>query len=188
MEIFSVLPVPGEFPAQRPVTRNFDVFFDLRPSKRLSKQWRGWWFETQSRSLWRHRNANDYLGWIRAGNGIAHTHNRFPCWIMLQLWLFSWGSVNAQRTGELVTGIINTLRPRQNGRHFADDTFKCIFCNENVCIPIKISLKFVPKGPVSNIPALVQIMAWLDFWRIYASPGLNKLTTRTAVYSCKIGL
>ena len=39
---------------------------------------------------------------------------------------------------------INTLRPRQNGRHFADDIFECIFLNENVCIPIKISLKFVP--------------------------------------------
>ena len=48
---------PGEFPAQRPVTRSFDVFFDLRPNKRLNKQWRGWWFETQSYSLWRHRNV-----------------------------------------------------------------------------------------------------------------------------------
>ena len=54
---------------------------------------------------------------------------------------------------------VNTLRPRQNGRHFADGIFKCIFLNENVCIPIKISLKFVPKGPI-NIPALGQIMAW----------------------------
>ena len=49
----------------------------------------------------------------------------------------------------------NTLRPRQNGRPFADDIFKCIFLNENVWIPIKISLKFVPKGPINNIPALV---------------------------------
>ena len=55
---------------------------------------------------------------------------------------------------------INTLRPRQNGRRFADDTFKCIFLNENVRISIKISLKFVPKGPINNNPALVQIMAW----------------------------
>ena len=55
-------------------------------------------------------------------------------------------------------GPINTLRPRRNGRHFADDMFKCIF--ENVWIPIKISLIFVPKGPINNIPALVQIMAW----------------------------
>ena len=50
---------------------------------------------------------------------------------------------------------INTLRPRQNGRHFADDILKCIFWNENVTIPIEISLKFVPKGPIDNIPVLV---------------------------------
>ena len=49
----------------------------------------------------------------------------------------------------------NTLRPRQNGRHFADDTLKSIFLNENVWIPIEISLKFVPKGPIDNIPELV---------------------------------
>ena len=55
---------------------------------------------------------------------------------------------------------VNTLRPRQNGRRFADDTFKRIFLNENVRISIKISLKFVPKGPINNNPALVQIMAW----------------------------
>ena len=48
-------PVPGEFPAQRPVTRSFDVFFDL--NKRLSKQSWGWWFETLSYPLWRHRNV-----------------------------------------------------------------------------------------------------------------------------------
>ena len=46
----------GEFPSQRPVTRNFDVCFDLRLSKRLCKQSRGWWFETLSHSLWRHCN------------------------------------------------------------------------------------------------------------------------------------
>ena len=54
----------------------------------------------------------------------------------------------------------NTLRPRQNGRHFTDDTFKRIFVNENVRILIEISLKFVPKCPINNIPAMVQIMAW----------------------------
>ena len=48
---------PGEFPAQRPVTRSFDVFFDLCLNKRLSKQPWGWWFETPAWSLWRHRNG-----------------------------------------------------------------------------------------------------------------------------------
>ena len=52
------------------------------------------------------------------------------------------------------------LRPRQNGRHFPDDIFKCIFVSENVWMPIQISFKFVPKGPMNNIPTLVQIMAW----------------------------
>ena len=51
-------PVPVEFTAQRPVTRSFDVFFDLRLNKRLSKQSWGWLFETLSRPLWRHRNVS----------------------------------------------------------------------------------------------------------------------------------
>ena len=55
---------------------------------------------------------------------------------------------------------LDTLRPRQNGCHFADDSFKCIFLNENAWISIEISLKFVPKGPINNISSLVQIMAW----------------------------
>ena len=65
METFSALlaicagnsPVTGEFPAQRPVARSFDVFFDLRLNKRLSKQLWGWWFETPLRPLWRHCNV-----------------------------------------------------------------------------------------------------------------------------------
>ena len=55
---------PGEFPTQRPVTRSFDVYFDLRPNKRLSKQSWGWWFETPSRPLWRHRYAIFHFGVI----------------------------------------------------------------------------------------------------------------------------
>ena len=56
--------------------------------------------------------------------------------------------------------LLLALRLRQNGHHFADDRLKCIFFNENVSISINISLKFDPKGPNNNIPALVQIMAW----------------------------
>ena len=66
METFSTLlalcagysMVTGEFPSQRPVTRSFDVFFDLCLNKRLSKQFKRWWFETPSSLLWRHRNVN----------------------------------------------------------------------------------------------------------------------------------
>ena len=59
-----------------------------------------------------------------------------------------------------VNWTLNTLRPRQNGRHFPDDIFKWIFLNENVWISINISMKFVPRGPINNILTLVQIMAW----------------------------
>ena len=66
-------PVHGEFPAQRPVTRSFDVFFDLRPNRRLSKQWWGWWFETPSSPLRRH--CNDW---------VIHVHS---IWTSLQPFL-----------------------------------------------------------------------------------------------------
>ena len=58
--VWGILPVTGEFPTQRPVMRNFDVFFDLCLNKRLSKQWRGWWFEMPLHPLWRHCNLE---GW-----------------------------------------------------------------------------------------------------------------------------
>ena len=79
------------------------VFFVLRPNKRLSKQPRGWWFETPPWSLWRQCNDDS---------------------------------------------------------HFADDIFTSIFLNDVMWIPLTISLKFVPKDQMNNIPSLVQIMAW----------------------------
>ena len=65
METFSALlalcagnsPVTGEFPTQRPVTRSFAVFFDLRLDQQLRKRWKRLWFEAPSRSLWRHCNG-----------------------------------------------------------------------------------------------------------------------------------
>ena len=83
---------------------------------------------------------------------------------------------------------VNTLRPRQNGRHFVDDISRCIFVK--FCILIKISLKFVPMSPINNIPALVldngsapnrrQAIIWTDadpiHWRIYVSLGGDELT------------
>ena len=122
---------PGEIPAQRPVTRSLNVLFDLRPNKRLSQQSWGWWFETPSWSL------------CGQCNGLEQSikvfyHFRFP-----------------ERCK-----CLNTLRPRQNRRHLADDILKRSFLNENIWILIKISLKLVPKDPIDNIPALFQIMAW----------------------------
>ena len=75
METFSALlaicagnsPVTGEFPSQRPVTWSFDVFFEMRLNKRLRKQSRGLWFETPSRSLWRHCNETSKGRWVAIG-------------------------------------------------------------------------------------------------------------------------
>ena len=103
-------------------------------------------------------------------------------------------SIDVEKTGIYRSfpnaSTIHTLRPRQYGRHFADDILTCIFFNENCCILIKFSLKYVRKGPIDNNPALVQIMAWcrsgdkplsepmmISYRRIYASLGLNVLIT-----------
>ena len=56
--------------------------------------------------------------------------------------------------------LINILRPRQNCQNFPDDIFKCIFLNETLFITLKISLKYVHKVRINNIPSLVQIMPW----------------------------
>ena len=106
----------------------------------------------------------------------------------LGIWNDSWVVVIACYGGRMLLLLHARVRPRQNGRHFADAIFKCIFLNENVSISIKISLKYVPKGPINNIPALVQIMAWrrtgdkplsepmwLIYRRIYAPLDLNEL-------------
>ena len=76
---------------------------------------------------------------------------------------------------------INTLRPRQNGSHFPDDIFNSICLNENVWTPIKFSLKFVPKGPIENIPALVQIMAWR---RLGDKPLSEPMIVRLPTHIC----
>ena len=79
--------------------------------------------------------------------------------IMLSFPCSCYGKTECEQCSTSVTAF-NTLRPRQNGRLFADDIFKCIFLNENIRISNKNSLKFVPEGLINNIPALVQIMAW----------------------------
>ena len=88
METFSALLAicagnstdPGEFPTQRPVTRSFDVYFDLRPNKRLSKQSWGWWFETPSHPFWRHRNG---ISLWKHGNMKKHLH--FESFIVIKI-------------------------------------------------------------------------------------------------------
>ena len=76
-----------------------------------------------------------------------------------------------------------THLPRQNGCHFTDDIFKCIFLNENIRISFEIPLKFVPKGPINNILALVQIMAWCRLGdKPLSEPMMVKLLTHICVY------
>ena len=89
---------------------------------------------------------------LQAGTSFGHT--RWGWWPEVE-WSSRYGIEYALRGY-----IINSSPPGQNGRHFPDDIFKCIFMNEKFCILIRISLKFVPKGLINNIPALVQIMAW----------------------------
>ena len=117
METFSALlaicagnsPVHGEFPTQRPVTRSFDVYFDLRPNKWLSKQSWGWWFETLSCSLWRHRNdysmsplhhcgycSKSYRHPIARPRIIASWHGNVPAYL-------GFGVENPPVTGDAMT-------------------------------------------------------------------------------------
>ena len=105
METFSALlaicagksPVPGEFPTQRPVTRSFDVYFDLHPNKWLRKQLWGWWFKTPSRSLWCHRNVHhiDALAPTAPISDTDITSHRIPVYMYISCpftnkWKTSW--------------------------------------------------------------------------------------------------
>ena len=80
--------------------------------------------------------------------------------------------------------VLNILRPKQNGRHFPDIIiFKWIFVNENARILNKISFKFVPRGPINNIPALVQTMAWR---RPGDKPLSELLVVRLPTHTCVV--
>ena len=163
-------PVTGKFPSQRVATWSLDAWFDLRLNKRLSKPSGRWWFETPWRSydvtLTACKTCNDR-------NPAWHTliyphHEKVIEWSNI---IFSTISSNLYQLQ------CNTLRPRHICRHFADDIFKYMFLNENVSIPLKMSLKFVSPVRINNIPALVQIIAtshylnqrWLVYWCIYSS-------------------
>ena len=165
MEPFSALlaicagnsPVSGEFPTQRPVTRSFDVYIDLRLNKRLRKQWWGWWFETLLCPLWRHSNGwnsnQTTINFIQINacqNVIRKIRPFYSCLKVLTLtyphlsglWefngytldisVFSSSHINNSHPHDT---LVNTLRRRQNGRHFSDDSRKYIFLNENAWIP-----------------------------------------------------
>ena len=116
---------------------------------------------TRHKYLWRHTDRcgvimyrHDFSKTTPLANWIwLYNVNILPSYIQVNFYLTS-VTIGKSR----VARFFNSLRPRQNGRHFADDTFKRFFRNENVWITV--SLKAVPNGPINNIPALVQIMAW----------------------------
>ena len=126
-------PVTGEFPAQRPVTRSFDVFFDLRLNKRLSKQSWGWWFETLSHPLWRHRN--ELLGPI-----LRPVH------------------VRDQRMKGLV--FLNSLDPGKFEWNFRYVIFKQILVIDGWGISCEIALIWKSLDFPDDQSTLVQVMAW----------------------------
>ena len=90
--------------------------------------------------------------------------------------VFPYGLEGQYFLWNIFTWPIDTLRLRQTGHHFAVNIFKFIFLNENICILIKVSLEFVPKG-VINKPALFQVMAW--YWW-----GDNSLLEPTMTNTC----
>ena len=99
METFSALlafcagnsPVPGEFPSQRPVTRSFDVSFDLRLNTRLCKQSRGRWFKTPSCPLWRHRSVTVTGNSSQCHLSICmnHASHRGFSYVIYNVWYYS---------------------------------------------------------------------------------------------------
>ena len=104
METFSALlaicagnsPFLGEFPTQRPVTRSFDAYFDLRLNKRLCKQSWGWWFETLLCPLWRHSNGESFpttnMDDIISRLCMTRTSEYGMCytWSMVSIFVYLW--------------------------------------------------------------------------------------------------
>ena len=106
--------------------------------------------------MWKYRLRNDG-NFVSASMCFNYSEQHINCCVITAVILSSRFVHNAAAN---TLFWVNTLRPRQDGRHFPDDIFKWILLNENVWISINISLKFVPRGPINNIPTLVQVMAW----------------------------
>ena len=150
----------GEFPTQRPVTRSFDVFFDLRLYKRFSKQPWGWWFEKPSWPLWRQWNVGPLIS-RRFSNQAPTVNEDLP---------------NRILSGQIITkGDVHCVLPRSV--LFEDDSLA-----ENVDIIIlatgyKISFPYLEPGVV-NVKETNEV----DLYSHVFSPHLEKQTL--AVIGC----
>ena len=101
--------------------------------------------------------------------------------ILIDYWISRFIHYSCGDTCRIWVGF-NTLWPRQNGRHFPDDIFNCIFLDGNAWISTKISLNFIPRCPINNISALVQIMAWRRSGdNLLSEPMLVSLLTHICV-------
>ena len=134
------LPLTGEFPAQS--LWRVSLMFSL-----ICTWIKGWLNNREAGDLRRHRA--DYDVTVMMTN---------KCRILRIHWWISFNFFLILPHGTQWIIFLNTLKPRQNGRQFPDDI--SIFLNENVSISIKMSLKFLPYGPINNIQPLVQIMTW----------------------------
>ena len=140
----------GDKPLSEPVLDNCQ----LDPRERLSVR-----FE----SIYNDIHSRNCVSKCRLYNG-GHFVSALMCWSSMEstdVWRAMDGPMERTKwPSVLMATEINTLRPKQDGRHFPDDILKCIFLNENVWIALTISLKCVRKVRTNNIPSLVQIMAW----------------------------
>ena len=184
--------------------------WDLKYNQRL--RWSAVLWVPRASSVSNKENAHveHYWSFARGANWFSETRNDNPIHnfgpgdkaLTRQCWLVNWivrkncrwnlnrnTMISLKKTLQTICRsfffrrkVVNTLRPRQNGRPFPDDIFKCIFMNENAWISITISLKFVPKGPINKIPALVWIMAWrLSGDKPWSEPMMVSLLTHICV-------
>ena len=151
METFSALlaicagnsPVPGEFPTQRPVTRGFDVFFDLRLNKRLSKQSWGWWLETLSCSLWRQSNEGNQM-----------VADGFPLRITNVLWQFL-ASCQTNSRDAVIWGAMRLIWGHCNGARLCFVMFRYAYmCRSLLPIFFRVTTLAVGKSWDNHIRLL----------------------------------
>ena len=170
-------PVTGEFPAQKPVTLSFDIFFDLHPNRRLSKQSRGWWFETPSRPLWRHCNVHEVWWSLERSkiqsalikNGVANP-------LSLQFISsvkpafepdtdkVSWQSLIEWFTRFNTQALVTNIQFHDTPRPYVVEITKAHFCQSESCKLKKIYIKipFDACDPCSNYKVVI--------WRHFLSP------------------
>ena len=164
METFSALlticagnsPVTGEFPAQRPVARSFDVFFDLRLNKRLNKQSWGWWFETLSCPLWRHCNGR--LGKLPTTKIVGE---EFPQFIHATLWIQTLSITTPQNDSSIAWGMLHNWKVGRQTTYRRQCEWVQIIHAEINCLKAKHTLRGL------NIPGRINIEVSIDLKKVH---------------------